>query len=112
MTSETTTPGGLKVAGLFAGIGGIEVGLHDAGHRTTFLCDVDEAAQRVLVERFPGVPIVGDVGEIVALPEVDLIASGFPCQDLSQGGLTAGMKTACGAIPVQKTGTKRGFRRR
>lgn len=92
MTSGDIKPGGLTVAGLFAGIGGIEVGLRDAGHRTTFLCDVDEAAQRVLAERFPGVPIVGDVGEIVALPEVDMIAGGFPCQDLSQAGLTAGIQ--------------------
>jgi site-specific DNA-cytosine methylase len=39
--------------GLFAGIAGIELGLHAAGPRTTFLCHVDEAAQRVLLDHFP-----------------------------------------------------------
>jgi len=33
----------LKVVGLFAGIGGIEVGFHAAGHETVLLCDVEEA---------------------------------------------------------------------
>jgi site-specific DNA-cytosine methylase len=33
--------GGLRVAGLFAGIGGIELGLDDAGHGTTFPCDFE-----------------------------------------------------------------------
>lgn len=82
---------GLRVAGLFAGIGGIEVGLHDAGHETVLLCDVDKAAQAVLLERFPGVPLVGDAHELVGLPNVDVVAAGFPCQDLSQAGGTAGI---------------------
>jgi DNA (cytosine-5)-methyltransferase 1 len=87
-----TTRDSLSVAGLFAGIGGIEVGLHEAGHRTVLLCDVDAAAQRVLLERFPGTPLVGDVRELIALPKVDLCAAGFPCQDLSQAGRTAGIR--------------------
>jgi DNA (cytosine-5)-methyltransferase 1 len=82
----------LTVAGLFAGIGGIEVGLHQAGHRTVLLCDVEAAAQHVLTRRFPGIPIVGDVRELIALPDVDLCAAGFPCQDLSQAGRTAGIR--------------------
>ena len=82
----------LTVAGLFAGIGGIEVGLHQAGHRTLLLCDVEAAAQHVLTRRFPGIPIVGDVRELIALPDVDLCAAGFPCQDLSQAGRTAGIR--------------------
>jgi DNA (cytosine-5)-methyltransferase 1 len=82
----------LSVAGLFAGIGGIEVGLHEAGHRTVLLCDVDEGAQRVLPDRFTGIPLVGDVRELIALPEVDICAAGFPCQDLSQAGRTAGIE--------------------
>jgi DNA (cytosine-5)-methyltransferase 1 len=83
--------GGLTVAGLFAGIGGIELGLDAAGHETTLLCDFEPTAQRVLVERFPGVALVGDVHEVIALPKVDVIAGGFPCQDLSQAGRTAGI---------------------
>lgn len=82
----------LRVAALFAGIGGIEVGLQAAGHQTRVLCEWDAAAQRVLRDRFPSTPLVGDVREMEALPDVDLVAAGFPCQDLSQAGRTAGIK--------------------
>jgi len=84
-------PGGLKVVGLFAGIGGIELGLHAAGHATALLCDYEPAAQAVLAARFPNVPLVGDVRELIALPRADVVAAGFPCQDLSQAGRTAGI---------------------
>jgi len=82
----------LSVAGLFAGIGGIEVGLHAAGHKTVLLCEIEQSAQRVLLEHFPRVPLVGDVRELIALPEAELCAAGFPCQDLSQAGRTAGIQ--------------------
>lgn len=82
---------GFSVVGLFAGIGGIELGLHAAGHETILLCDFDPASQAVLSERFHGVPLVGDVRELIALPRAEVVAAGFPCQDLSQAGRTAGI---------------------
>lgn len=85
-------PDGLTVAGLFAGIGGIEVGLRTAGHDAALLCEWDAAAQRVLAARFPEIPLVGDIAELDELPDVDLVAAGFPCQDLSQAGRTAGIR--------------------
>jgi DNA (cytosine-5)-methyltransferase 1 len=84
----------LTVAGLFAGIGGIEIGMHAAGHRTALLCEIDPAAQRVLAARFPEVLLLGDIREVVRLPLVDVLAAGFPCQDLSQAGRTAGITGA------------------
>jgi DNA (cytosine-5)-methyltransferase 1 len=81
----------LRVAGLFAGIGGIEQGLHAAGHTTTLLCEIDTAANQVLRSRFPEVDIAEDVRELASLGDVDLLAAGFPCQDLSQAGRTAGI---------------------
>src|SRR5687767_3576710 len=44
-----------SAAGLFAGIGGIELGLDAAGHETQLLCEVDPAALAVLNARFPGI---------------------------------------------------------
>lgn len=81
----------LTVAGLFAGIGGIECGLHQAGHRTELLCEIDPGAGRVLEARFPSVPLTHDVRELETLDRVDLLTAGFPCQDLSQAGRTAGI---------------------
>jgi len=91
-TEHRPTKRPLRIAAIFAGIGGIEVGMHAAGHETVVLCEWNEAAQRVLAERFPSLPLVPDVAEMDALPAVDLVTAGFPCQDLSQAGGTAGIR--------------------
>jgi len=83
--------GGLRVAGLFAGIAGVEVGLGKAGHHAEFFCEFDPAAAAVLAARFPGVPIDRDIRSLKSLPAVDVVCGGFPCQDLSQAGRTAGI---------------------
>lgn len=82
----------LSVAGLFAGIGGIELGLHEAGHSAAVLCEIDPGACRVLERRFSSVPLTRDVRQVRSLGGVDLVAAGFPCQDLSQAGRTAGIR--------------------
>ena len=68
MTAETNEPSPrrLAVGGLFAGIGGIELGLQKAGHHAAFFCEREPAAAAVLAERFKGVPIYDDV---CVLPE-------------------------------------------
>jgi DNA (cytosine-5)-methyltransferase 1 len=82
----------MKVAGLFAGIGGIELGLEQAGLTTSLLCEIDPRAQAVLKHRFPRVRLEADVGAIGRLPRgIDLLTAGFPCQDLSQAGKTSGI---------------------
>lgn len=84
----------MRVAGLFAGIGGIELGLERAGHTTELLCENDPAAKAVLAKRFPDAPLMDDIRSIRSLPKVDLVAAGFPCQDLSQAGTTNGIDGA------------------
>lgn len=82
----------MKVAGLFAGIGGLGTGLAAAGHETTMLCEIWDPARQVLSVRLPDVPCANDIRELKSLPEdVELLVGGFPCQDLSQAGLTAGI---------------------
>jgi DNA (cytosine-5)-methyltransferase 1 len=85
----------LKVAGIFAGIGGLEFGLGSAGHEASMFCEIWEPARAVLARRYPGVPCERDVTNLANLPgEVELLVGGFPCQDLSQAGLTAGIDGA------------------
>lgn len=79
------------MVGLFAGIGGVERGLHSSGHATELFSEVDQGCQAVLRHHFPNVPIKGDVRGLRSLPRVDLVAAGFPCTDLSQAGRTAGI---------------------
>jgi DNA (cytosine-5)-methyltransferase 1 len=90
---------GMKVTksavGLFAGIGGLEVGLRKSGWQTALLCEIAPAAQAVLRKRLPDAELRGDVRRLRALPgQVDLVAAGFPCQDLSQAGRTRGIAGA------------------
>jgi DNA (cytosine-5)-methyltransferase 1 len=82
------------VAGLFAGIGGVEVGLSRAGLEAELLCEYWEPARAVLAERFPDVRLEGDVRELRSLPKVDVVTAGFPCTDLSQAGRTRGIDGA------------------
>ncbi|MFD7163110.1 DNA cytosine methyltransferase [Streptomyces violascens] len=82
----------LRVAGLFAGVGGLELGLERAGLETAMLCEVWAPAQAVLAKQFPDVPLEPDVQHLKALPDdVNVVTAGFPCQDLSQAGRTAGI---------------------
>jgi len=82
----------LSTVGLFAGIGGIELGLGASGHHTKLVCEIEPTAQAVLRHRFPDVELHDDVTTLRDLPEgTDLLAGGFPCQDLSQAGQTAGI---------------------
>jgi DNA (cytosine-5)-methyltransferase 1 len=81
----------MRVAGLFAGIGGLELGLNAAGHETVLFSENWAPAAAVLAARFPGIPNAGDVTRLISLPSIDLLTAGFPCQDLSQAGKTAGI---------------------
>ena len=86
-------PRTLRVAGLFAGVGGLELGLTRAGHETGLLCEIDAGARAVLAARFPDIPCAPDVRELKTLPKgTELLVGGFPCQDLSQAGKTAGIE--------------------
>ncbi|GAB3550870.1 DNA cytosine methyltransferase [Arthrobacter tumbae] len=84
-----------KIAALFAGIGGIELGINralGADAETELFCEWWEPAQLVLKSRFPGVEVHPDIRELKSLPsEVNLVTAGFPCTDLSQAGRTAGI---------------------
>lgn len=82
----------MRIAGLFAGIGGFERGLGLEGHHTELLCDVLPQSKAVLAHHFPDPDYIADVCSLRDLPtSIDLITAGFPCQDLSQAGRTAGL---------------------
>jgi DNA (cytosine-5)-methyltransferase 1 len=82
---------GIKVAGFFAGVGGLELGFDRLGAETKFLCENDLYAIRVLEEHFCGTRLHGDISSLARLPKVDAVLAGFPCQDLSAVGRRAGI---------------------
>jgi DNA (cytosine-5)-methyltransferase 1 len=86
----------LNVLSLFAGIGGIELGLERAGMRTVGQVELDPYCQRVLANHWPEVPRHDDVRTAVEWwaskerPAVDVVCGGFPCQPFSTAGLRSG----------------------
>lgn len=56
------------------------------------MCEKDPAAGAVLEKHFPDVPLEPDITKLKKLPSCDLVTAGWPCQDLSQAGRTAGNK--------------------
>lgn len=93
----TSRPTPHSTIGLFAGIGGIELGLERAGFQPELLCEFMPEARSVLQRRFVDVSIARDIRELVSrpnyrLPDAEVVAAGFPCQDLSQCGRTRGIR--------------------
>jgi DNA (cytosine-5)-methyltransferase 1 len=85
----------LRVAGLFAGIGGLELGMAASGHHTQLLVENAPPAMHVLRRRFPDTKIEADVRDLRALPNrTDVVTAGFPCQDLSSVGRKVGIDGA------------------
>lgn len=81
----------MRVAGLFGGIGGIELGLASAGMCCELMSEIDPFAVAVLQERFPETEVVGDIRSLRSLPAVEIVTAGFPCNDLSQAGRRSGI---------------------
>lgn len=82
----------LRVAGLFAGIGGFELGMVAGGHDAHLLVENSPPAMHVLRRRFPDTKLEADVRGVRSLPGgTDVVVAGFPCQDLSSVGRKAGI---------------------
>ena len=84
----------LTVGSLFSGAGLCDLGLHMAGFKHKFFCDSDAFCRSILARHWPDVPIYKDVRDVSGLtaPKVDVLAGGFPCQDVSSAGGRRGIK--------------------
>jgi DNA (cytosine-5)-methyltransferase 1 len=77
---------------LFAGIGGIDLGLERAGMTCEWQVEIDDYCTRVLEKHWPHVARYRNVRDCGThnLEPVDLIAGGFPCQPHSVAGRRRG----------------------
>jgi len=84
---------GLTFGSLFAGIGGIDLGFERCGMRCKWQVEINDYATKVLEKHWPEVHRERDIRQCGAsnLERVDIIAGGFPCQDISYAGLGAGL---------------------
>jgi len=83
----------LTFGSLFAGIGGFDLGFERCGMECKWQVEINDYAQKVLAKHWPAVHRERDIRECSArnLDWVDVIAGGFPCQDISYAGLGAGL---------------------
>ena len=77
---------------LFAGIGGIDLGLECSGMECKWQVENDAYCTKILEKHWPEVKRYGDIREIKEgeLESVELICGGFPCQPVSHAGKRKG----------------------
>lgn len=78
-----------RIASLFSGAGGLDLGLINAGADVVWANDIDKDACETYVTNVGHHIICDDVCNINAhvLPDVDIIVGGFPCQGYSHANL-------------------------
>lgn len=77
----------MKYLSLFSGVGGLEAD----GGSPAVCCELDDACHPVLRHRFPSARVHADVRDLQP-PRADVVAGGWPCQDLSVAGLRRGLE--------------------
>ena len=75
----------MRVLSLFSGGGLGDYGLELAGMKIVGQVEIDDYCQKILKLRWPSVPKWRDIKEFKGdeIKGVDLVAGGFPCQDIS-----------------------------
>lgn len=97
-----------RVADLFAGIGGFHLGFEQAGAQVVFASEIDRHARTTYTANFqsrnpalfsPGT-FVGDITQVngEAVPSVDVVTAGFPCQPFSYVGRRRGFDDVRGTL--------------
>ncbi|WP_214818996.1 DNA cytosine methyltransferase [Exiguobacterium sp. s131] len=82
---ETALP--FSVVSLFAGAGGLDVGLHMAGFKTVWANEKDKDACETYMANNPDTYVErGDVRNVKSFPEADMVVGGYPCQGFSLAG--------------------------
>jgi len=78
---------------LFAGIGGMRLGLEAIGGKCIYSCEIDRFARETYLKNFGvqnGHAFSEDINEVEveSIPDHDLLVAGFPCQPFSVAGVS------------------------
>jgi DNA (cytosine-5)-methyltransferase 1 len=94
----------LKAIDLFAGAGGLSLGLIEAGFEVIAAVECDSAAAATYRSLHPGTKVLQDDINKVDLTqfigEIDVVAGGPPCQPFSTGGLRRGADDPRNGLPA------------
>ncbi|MGK7927338.1 MAG: DNA (cytosine-5-)-methyltransferase [Spirulina sp.] len=96
----------IRFIDLFAGLGGIRLGLERAGQQLNFqtqcvfTSEIKEDAVRTYQENFPNSEVWGDIRTIPSeeIPDFDILLAGFPCQAFSSAGTRQGFADTRGTL--------------
>ena len=92
----------VKIVDLFAGIGGIRLGVEQAFGSVdcVFTSEIDKHAVTTYKANFKDGHVFGDIKQIDAsdVPDHDILLAGFPCQPFSQAGLKKGFTDTRGTL--------------
>ena len=93
----------MKVAGFFAGVGGIELGFEQNGFDIVWSNEIDQKASETFKANHSSKIVVDDIKNIndKDIPNVDIIVGGFPCQAFSVAGYRKGFEDERGEIFFQ-----------
>lgn len=83
----------MTMGSLFDGIGGVPLAALHNGITPAWASEIEAFPMEVTKVRFPGMLHVGDITKLdgAALPPVEVICGGSPCQDLSVAGKRQGL---------------------
>ncbi len=89
-----------KTVELFAGAGGLALGMENAGLKHELLVEIDKSAAQTLVKNRPTWKVVcGDAKDVsYAGISADIVTGGFPCQSFSYAGKQLGFEDARGTL--------------
>ncbi len=91
----------MRVASLFSGIGGIDLGFKQAGFKIVWANEIDKFACQTYIHNFGKNSIVQeDIKKINAkdIPDFEVLVAGFPCQPFSIAGRQKGFKDKRGNL--------------
>jgi len=88
------------IAGLFAGVGGIELGFELAGFQPVFANEIDEKASVTYRLNHAHELVTKDIHQLPskAVPKSDILSGGFPCQAFSVAGYRKGFSDPRGNL--------------
>ena len=94
------TPTKFKVVELFAGCGGLALGMEHAGLKCELLVEIDKKAAETLKTNRPKWNVVADDIANVDFTKIkaDVVAGGFPCQAFSYAGKRMGFEDTRGTL--------------
>lgn len=84
----------LTLGSLFDGIGGWQIAAQRAGIKPLWSSEIERFPRAVTAAHFPDTLQLGDITQIdgAAIPPVDIVTMGSPCQDLSIAGKRKGLE--------------------